>query len=348
MINMKNKASNQFAKFIRQYLGEYLPNVIGVSKQTLLTYNYGIQSLVKFFEHQECPVSKIEIQKIDKEVTLRYLNWLESNEGNSVSTRNQRLAILKSFISFAAKKDASLYDNANRIKEIPPKRALLKSISYLKPEGIKLLLEQPNRKTRIGYRDFVILSLLYSTGMRVSELIGLSTTDVSLTHPATITVLGKGYKRRIIPLQKQMTKILKDYMKLENIENDNKNQPLFANRSSLRFTRQGINYIIKKYGTLARNINKNLIPEDISPHKIRHSTGMNLLAEGVDIYYIKDILGHASVETTQIYAKADEKRKREAIKYLEQQIIEDSEVPQWQNNANLKEWLKGFSKGLKH
>ena len=110
-----------------------------------------------------------------------------------------------------------------------------------------------------------------------------------------------------------------------------------------QFTRQGINYVLKKYGAKARNKNKELIPADLTAHKMRHTTAMELLTSGVDLMYIRDLLGHSSVMTTEVYARTDAKLKRKAIEAASKEILPQEEAS-WDTNTNLKEWLKSFNK----
>ena len=116
---------------------------------------------------------------------------------------------------------------------------------------------------------------------------------------------------------------------------------LFKNHMNERFTRQGINYVLKKYGAKARNIDASLVPEDLTAHKMRHTTAMELVTSGVDLMYIRDLLGHCSVTTTEVYARTDAKLKRKAIEAASREILPEEE-PIWENNTNLKEWLKSF------
>ena len=190
----------------------------------------------------------------------------------------------------------------------------------------------------------MILLLLYTTGMRVSELIQLRVKDISLTEPYTMRIHGKGNKGRYVPLMKTAIPHIQRYLSLMKYDCDVRyNEVLFKNHMGNPFTRQGINYVLKKYSCKARAKGVALVPEDLSPHKMRHTTAMELLASGVDLIYIRDLLGHSSVTTTEVYARTDAQLKRKAIEAASKEIV-PKEDAMWDNNNDLKNWLKSFNK----
>jgi len=192
-------------------------------------------------------------------------------------------------------------------------------------------------------RDYTILTLLYTTGIRVSELVNIRAKDVSLQKPATLLIHGKGQKSRYVPLISASVKILEKYITLFGYDKENRlNEWFFKNHMKEQFTRQGINYIVKKYVEKSRAVNGVLIPSDFSPHKMRHTTAMGLVDSGVDLIYIRDLLGHVSVKTTEVYARTDAARKREAIEAASREIVPMEEA-QWENNLKLKDWLRNFN-----
>lgn len=261
----------------------------------------------------------------------------------TVATRNQRLAAFKSFATFLRYEKPEYIEETVRIQSIPLKRALKKDISYLKPDGIKLLLSQIDRSNRNGRRDYTMITVMYTTGIRVSELIAIRGCDVSLSNPKTLVIHGKGGKIRHVPIIKHIAPIIEKYLK-ENrcILPQNLDDYIFKSHTGGQFTRQGINYMISKYSKEARNKEPDLMPEDCSPHKIRHSSAMSLVEEGVDLITIRDLLGHSSVQTTEIYAKMSAASRRSAIEAASKEIVPREEAL-WENASNIKEWLKGLT-----
>ncbi len=220
------------------------------------------------------------------------------------------------------------------------------SVNYLTVEGIKFLLEQVPVNTRKGRRDLALLALLYDSGARVQELIDLSPSSLNLNKPCYVTILGKGNKKRIVPLQNEQVKLLESYMKEHHLYNPAYNQrPLFANNRREKLTTSGVTYILNLYAHNARVLKPDLIPEKISPHTLRHSKAMHLFQSGVNMVYIRDILGHVSIQTTEIYARADSKQKREALEAAYTNIIPaQANASIWEKDSKLKEWLRNFAK----
>ena len=287
-------------------------------------------------------VNKLAIKDVTKQSVIEFLDWLQGKRKNSNATRNLRLAAIHSFFKYIQYfAPDNLYECQN-ILSIKVKKKEKPTINYLTLDGIKLLLEQPDRKTLKGRRDLALLSLMYDTGARVQEIIDLTPSDLHLDKPMTIRVTGKGNKTRIIPLLEGQVKILRSYLSENNlIKPFAGSYPLFFNSRKEKLTRAGITHILLKYSDKARQVNQQLIPDKISCHIIRHSKAMHLLQAGVNLIYIRDILGHVSVETTEIYARADSKQKREAIEKAYSDVV-NIEEPVWQDNKNLLIWLRSF------
>lgn len=231
-----------------------------------------------------------------------------------------------------------------KILGIPIKKAPQKEISYLKTDGVTSLMKSIDTNKTDGLRDYIILMLLYMTGIRVTELINIQVKDISLHEPYTLLVHGKGQKSRYIPLMKDSIPIIQKYLKkMGYLDTGKAEEWLFVNHMKKQFTRQGVNYIVKKYGDIARSTSPELIPEDISPHKLRHTTAMELVDSGVDLIYIRDLLGHVSVRTTEIYVKTDAKLKRAAIEAASKELVPPEDA-KWDNDEDLKSWLKSFNR----
>ena len=198
--------------------------------------------------------------------------------------------------------------------------------------------EQPDIKTKYGRRDLAILSLMYDTGARVQEIADIKIVHIRFSAPATIRITGKGDKTRVVPLLSRTEDILKQYIKDFKIDAGGNDAYLFQNRSGQQLSRFGISYILTKYADMARKVHPELIPEKLSPHCIRHSKAMHLLQANVNLVYIRDLLGHSSVTTTEIYARADTTLKREALEKA------NPAMPQWNSDDGLMEWLRTLGK----
>lgn len=331
-----------FSKYITDFFMKYLTNERGVSKNTISSYRDTFILLSLFMEEKKhIKLSKLMLSDIKQRVIIEFLDWLQEDRKNSASTRNQRLAVIRSFFSYIQYVNPELMHECHKIMSIKLKKASQKAINYLAIEGIKLLLNQPDITTQKGRRDLALLSLMYDTGARVQEIIDLTANSCRLTKPYILHIIGKGNKARIVPLMEEQIKILKSYM-IENklIESYSGEYLLFCNSRKQKFTRAGITNIFLKYVEMARTVSPELIPQKLSCHSLRHSKAMHLLQAGVNLVYIRDILGHVSVQTTEIYARADTKLKREALEkaYVS---VQPSEVTTaiWMDDHDLKSWL---------
>lgn len=334
-----------FAIFLNKYLTDYMVNDRGCSAKTIDSYRNAFINLLQYYSEEESiDADKVTLSDLTYENIIRFLEWLQEHQHNSISSRNQKQAAINSFIRYLSYVKPEYMPEYQRILGIPIKKVPQKEISYLKEDGVKLLMEQIPLHNTNGLRDYIILMMLYTTGMRVSELINIRVKDISLTSPYTVLVHGKGQKSRFVPLSSLIIPIIKQYIKEMHYDvHSHMDDWLFINHMKNQFTRQGICYIVTKYSDAARKIDPNLIPVDMSPHKLRHSTAMGLVASGVDLIYIRDLLGHVSVRTTERYARADAKLKREAIEAASKEIV-PKEEPQWDNNISLKSWLKDLCK----
>lgn len=333
-----------FAGALHRYFRDYLINERGCSERTIETYRYAFIQFIDFMENSlSIRPEKIELKHITHKNIQSFLLWLECEKKVSPATRNQRLAAFKCFATFLKYDLPECIDNVIQIQNIRMKKSITKEISYVKPEGIKLILSQIDRSTKGGKRDFTMFTLLYATGIRVSELITIRGRDVSMSVPKHIAIHGKGNKIRHVPIVHQLSSVLGDYLKeTGSMLPQNLDKPIFVNHSDEMFTRQGINHLLSKYTKMARDVDSSLIPNDCSPHKIRHSTAMAMVENGTDLIIIRDFLGHSSVQTTEIYAKLSASRRIKAIEAASKEIV-PSEDALWVNNTSLKEWLKSIT-----
>jgi len=231
-----------------------------------------------------------------------------------------------------------------RILAIKIKKTSSPPVVYLTSEGMKLLFAQPDTSRSKGKRDLALLSLMYECAGRVQEIASLVPARVNFGKPTTLRITGKGNKTRLVPISEQGSRLLKAYMQENHLLDDYANQyPLFSNGRGDMLTRMGITAIMKKYAAMARKINPALIPSKISPHSLRHSKAMMLQQNGVNLVCIRDFLGHQSVTTTEIYARIDNKQKREAIEKTSLSPA-PKKIPSWQKNKGLLQWLESLGK----
>lgn len=332
-----------FSKSLTDFLSKYLPGERGMSTNTINSYKITFILLIRFIEsHKKISVNRLTLKDITKDCIVDFLEWLQKERKCSNSTRNVRLAAIHSFFNFLQYKVPENINQWQQICSIKMKKAKKSTMNYLTVEGVKLLLAQPDLSTKKGIRDLAMLALMYDSAARVQEIIDLTASNVRLMKPYTIKLVGKGNKARIVPLMDEQVVHLRYYMdKNQLFENHANMYPLFFNNRREKLTRAGIYYIFQHYAYEARVKDPTIIPEKISPHSLRHSKAMHLLQAGVNLVYIRDILGHESVQTTEVYARVDSKQKREAIEKAYAEVIKKEE-PLWTDNNDLLEWLNNL------
>lgn len=334
--------ATDFAKCLSSFLTEYLPVRRNVSENTIKSYRDTFKLFLIFCRDVAgVKVERIGFSDINPKLIGNFLDWLAETRGCTISSCNQRLAALRSFFRYAQIEVPEHINLLQHALTVPMKKAPSVPVSYLNVESVRLLLKQPDAETVTGRRDMTLLSVLYDTGARVQELVDLSVKDLRLEHPAKARLNGKGRKTRDVPLMDGTVALLLNYLNERKSGNYvSGDAPLFCNRSGKRMTRSGISYVLKKYFDQAKQQMVGL-PDSITPHAMRHSKAMHLLQAGINIFYIKDLLGHADISTTEIYAHADIEMKRTALATIDDSHVPKS-VPAWAKDEDLLSWLQQF------
>jgi integrase/recombinase XerD len=331
-----------FSKHLADFLTRHLPGERGVSPNTVLSYKDTFLLLITYMKTvRGMPAERLDLKDINRENILAFLHWLQSERHCTDTTRNARLTALHSFFRYLQYQDPTYLHMSGQVLSTPMKKTTAATVTYLSLDAVKAILEGPDLTLKRGRRDLALLSLMYDTGARVQEIIDLTLAMIRLDYPHTVRLLGKGNKTRILPLMNAQIGFLKNYMSENNLlaPHAAKN-PLFTNSRKEKLTRAGITHILSKYVLLAQQRNEGIISGTVTPHVIRHSKAMHLLQAGVNLIYIRDILGHVSVKTIEIYARADSKKKREALESAYSEVKPEN-IPTWLDNNNLLEWLKG-------
>ena len=331
-----------FAKTLRRYLTDFLPGQRNVSQNTIKSYRDTFKQYLIFMqEEQRIRPERILFTSVTALSIKDFLKWLETSRNVCISTRNQRLAAIHSFFRYAQTENPEILFESQKIIGIPFKKKQQQTILHLSMDQMAYLLEQPDTSTKRGRRDLALMVVLYDTGARVQELIDLKVREVRLTQPATITLTGKGNKKRNVPIMVKTRSLLEGYM-TENhlLESGRQQSPLFHNSRYQAFTRPGITYILDKYFRRAKltHINE-IFPDKLHPHMLRHSKALHLLESGVNLIYIRDLLGHVSVTTTEIYLKFDTELKRKVLEAAYPQVM-TRDAPAWEENTDIIHWLQ--------
>ncbi|MCL1882322.1 MAG: site-specific integrase [Defluviitaleaceae bacterium] len=238
-----------FAGHLTNFLTVFLPVQKNASKNTISSYRDTFKLLIVFCDScKRIKAEKITMATLSSETINEFLYWLETDRRCSISTRNQRLAAIHSFFRYAQVESPSNILHFQKVIAIPVKKAPKPNVEHLTPDSMKLLLCQPDRTSIKGRRDLTLLSVLYDTGARVQELIGLRVRDVRLDTPAVVTIHGKGNKTRVVPIMKDTASLLESYLRENKLIDEWKNEfPVFTNSQGNALTKEGVAFIIAKY-----------------------------------------------------------------------------------------------------
>ncbi|MDR1608824.1 MAG: site-specific integrase [Deltaproteobacteria bacterium] len=332
-----------FAKLLSNYFTQHLIIAKNCSKNTINSYKDAFKQLL-LFANSKMNISekKLQIKDITKSFILDFLNWLETENNSNIRTRNQRLAVLHSFFSYVQHNEPDKIFQCQEILSIKTKKFTINSVDFLTSEDLQILLNQPNPIIKNERKHLVLLSLMYDTGARVQEICDLKVSNIIFNNnDIYIKITGKGNKTRIVPIDEKMKNLLNKYLNDFSLNNSENNDCyLFTNHSKNKLSRQGITHILNKYYLIACSNHLFKNPIKISPHTLRHTRAIHLLQAGVDLIYIRDILGHSSVKTTELYARVITEQKRTAIEKVSGNI--NDQIPEWNINADLLEWLNSF------
>ena len=336
------KKHSDFSELLTSFFTYHLPGQRGVSSNTIKSYR---DTFIIFFRYltdmKKIRPEKLNIEQFDADMVEQFLDWLEKDKGNSASTRNNRLAAIHAFVKYSMSRKPDFINTFSGIIGIRAKKTEQKPPVYLSIEELQCILSKPNIKTQQGIRDLALLSTLYDSGARVSELIDLTWHDIRMEKPATIILTGKGNKSRIVPLMPDTANIISGYKKSLK-KKVNPDTPVFTNQLGKKLTRSGVEYIVDKYAQLASEDTRSIKEKKITPHVFsRHSKGMHLTQAGVNIIYIRDLLGHSSVQVTERYARADSRSKREALEKASNNILPESTFTNEQEEE-LMDFLKNL------
>lgn len=330
--------NKSFSYYIEHFFSIYLPKTRNLSLNTILSYRDSILLLINFFkEIKNKSSSNINISDITLNNIEEYINWLKDEKQLKDSSINVRIAGIITFVKYIQNKELNYFNEFSRIISIPNKKVPENNITYLSINDIKKIINKPNIKIKSQFRELTILLFIYETGCRVQEVCDLKLESLNLNMPPTVTLVGKGNKTRIVPINQELTKILNKYIELYEITNCSY---LFKNKYGNKITRQGIQYIFDKYSKFIENDDNYKFPCNITPHVFRHSKAMHLLEAGVNLIYIRDFLGHESVTTTEIYAKTNPEIKRKELEKNKSNYDFDSFTNS--TKQDLEMWLKSI------
>ena len=301
------------ATMLESFFRKRLAAQRNASAATIESYRDALRLLLVFAaERAGKQPSRLRLEDIDRGVVLAFLDHLEVGRGNSIRTRNARLAAVRSFFQHVAYEDPGSMGIAQRVISIPGKRTVRHVVRYLRKDELDVLLATPDRQSSKGRRDYALLLFLARTGARVSETVAVNVSDLRLEAPCQVLLHGKRSKDRVVPLAGDLVAALRELCSERAISSDAA-EPVFINTRGTRLSRFGVIHILDTTVSAVRTDHPGMLSGAISPHTMRHTTAMHLLQAGVDLTTIQAWLGHASVLTTHHYMEADVEMKRRAL-----------------------------------
>ncbi len=327
--------------WVRRFLLEHLVGERNLARNTQRSYRDTLVLLIPFIAAQvRQPLDQLLIEQVTAEQVRAFLQDIEQRRRCSVTTRNQRLAVIHALARFIGQNSPEHIEWCGKIRAIPFKKAPSRSITYLEKAEMDALLAAPDRHSAQGQRDYGLLLFLYNTGARADEAAQLRIADLQLVHApprdyASVQLRGKGNKLRRCPLWPHTVTEL-----AARIEGRASTEHVFLNRCARPITRFGIHTMVERYAHRVSATMPGLAAKRVSPHSIRHTSATHLLRAGVDINTIRAWLGHVSLNTTNIYAETDLEMKAEALAHCE--VTEPKPIKRWREDKDLLGFLRSL------
>ncbi|MCD2346146.1 tyrosine-type recombinase/integrase [Clostridium guangxiense] len=336
-----------FFKIIRSFLTTYLPKQKCYSFNTIKSYKETLNLLIDYLQDEkQIPITQISFEYLDNITICSYLDWLQETRGCSISTRNQRLMVLRSFFKYAGMVDSSYIILQSEVSKVPVKKCTSTIVEYMSEKALQALLQQP-LNSKYGIRDRFFMILMYDTAARCGEMLNLKVKDIQVQPKSSIVQLtGKGSKTRLVPIMDKTVEHFRYYLdKFHPIEIRKNDDYLFytiIHGIKNQMSPDNVASFMNRYGKLAKQ-SCDEVPNKVHPHQLRHTRAIHLYRGGMPLPLLSEFLGHSDVNTTRIYAYADTEMKRLAIQKIT--MKNDTlplEQPVWENNDNLIRKLYGL------
>ena len=338
---------NTLGTLVMKFFHKYLADERGVSSNTINSYSDCVRLLLDYSsKHLGVSADKMRFDAISDQIILDFLDHIEAERKNMASTRNQRLAAIKTFFRFLARHEPTMLATCERVCAIRAKNVPHKVMETLDNHEVKAIFDGLEADTVHDARDLALLNLMYNTGARVQELVDLDVGDVRMDAPHHAKLTGKGRKERIVPLHRETVESLRKYLDMRK-ETGASVKALFLNDRGERISRFGISHIVKERTREAAGLAPSLQGRKISPHTFRHTVALHLIQSGVDIMVVKEWLGHADVKTTCLYVEINIEMKRKALEAFPppaQPPGTGNATQNWRKPGVMK-FLNGLSRG---
>jgi site-specific recombinase XerD len=300
------------APHITAFLRERLPIERRASPNTCDSYAYAFQLLFEFASRRlGLSPTQLAIEHIDAALVTAFLEHIQEDRGNSPRTRNARLAAIRSFMHYLEYRVPSALEQIRHILAVPAQRTDGRVVHHLSGEEQSALLDAPDPARRDGIRDRALLHLAVTSGMRVSELIGLRLDDITFRgRYLDLVVRGKGRKQRALSLWKEVGESLRSWLAVRGVA---RSPEVFLSARGEPLTRSGVTYVLERHRRTAAASCPSLEEKHVSPHVLRHTCAMTILKSTRDIRKVALWLGHERTGTTEIYLQTDATERLEVL-----------------------------------
>ncbi len=338
---MSRTKPNALGSCVVRFFQGYLSTLRGMSAHTIRSYRDALVLYLRFAaEDQKRTIDRLDFEHVTADSISRFLSSLETERGNSIRTRNTRLAALHTFARFAIGEQPERMDELQRILSIPFKRSDRRGpVDYLEEAEVEAILALQPGASAMEQRDHALFALMFNTGARVQEILDLTIGDLRLDPPYQVRLHGKGDKIRCCPIWARTAEQLR--ILIGRLPATESSSPLFTNRRGDKLTRFGVRYLLRKRVEVCAVYLPSLNDKRIHPHSLRHTTAIHLLKAGVDFATVSQWLGHASLNSTMEYARTDIDTKRQALSQVFPDVLPGTRVGRDSGNQlNLIGWMK--------
>ena len=325
---------------LQAFFQQYLAVERGLAENTILSYRDTFKLLIRYLCDQlhQAP-DQLQIEDLNQHQILDFLNHGEQVRGWTANTRNQRLSAIRSFWRYVAREHPNLALQAMQVRSIGQKKTEPKPPDYLEENQVQALLSAIDPSDPMGVRDYAMFLLLYNTGARVSEVVGLGLDDLRLDGVGQVRVLGKGGKPRDCLIWPETVQAIQKWLEVRGA-NDPTEQQLFLNARGRPLTRFGVRYLLNKHGVQAQALCPSIETKTLTPHLLRHTAAMHLIRAGNDLSSVSYWLGHVHLNTTHRYVEIDMEIKRRMLDKT--QPPQPASPPPWRQ-PDILDWLKALT-----
>lgn len=326
---------------IRRFFEDYLIAQRGMSPNTVLSYRDSFKLFLQFTaERCRKSCADLTVDDLSDRMVKQFLEHLSRGRKNGTGTRNVRLAAIHAFFRYLSTTDPRYIAQCQAILAVPFKRHTRHVLGYLEKEEIQHIFKHIDVRDAQGRRNDALLRLLYNSGARAQEIVDLNVNHLRFSRPYYVLIHGKGQHERTCPLWDETILAIKATIADRHIRLSD-NVPLFINAKGERLSRYGVRYLITQRVAAAVETCPSLSTRVITPHTFRHTTAMHLLQSGVDLNMIRSWLGHASIETTNLYVEIDLEMKLKTLQASEKLLPKPSKKgSSWRRDPSILDWLR--------